>query len=86
MDVLVDQVRSDGTAIARSYADAPEIDGQVQVKGGRGLKPGDLVKVRIERADAFDLIARLADAPGGGHRLNQVPVAPRRLHRVISRA
>jgi ribosomal protein S12 methylthiotransferase len=86
MEVLVDQVRSDGTAIARSYADAPEIDGQVQVKGGHRLKPGDLVKVRIERADAFDLIARLADAPGGGHRLNQAPVAPRRLHRVISRA
>jgi ribosomal protein S12 methylthiotransferase len=86
MDVLVDQIRSDGTALARSYADAPEIDGQVQVKGARALKPGDLVKVRIERADAFDLIARLADAPGGGHRLNQAPVAPRRLHRVISRA
>jgi ribosomal protein S12 methylthiotransferase len=85
MDVLVDQVRADGTAIARSYADAPEIDGQVQVKGGRGLKPGALVKVRIERADAFDLIARLADAPGGGQRLHQAPVAPRRLHRVISR-
>jgi len=85
LDVLVDQVRSDGIAIARSYADAPEIDGQVQVKGGRGLKPGELVKVRIERAEAFDLIARLADAPVGGHRLNQAPVAPRRLHRVISR-
>jgi ribosomal protein S12 methylthiotransferase len=85
LDVLVDQVRSDGTAIARSYADAPEIDGQVQVKRGRGLKPGDLVKVRIERADAFDLIARLADAPAGGHRLSQAPVVPRRLHRVISR-
>jgi len=84
LDVLVDQVRSDGIAIARSYADAPEIDGQVQVKGGRGLKPGELVKVRIERAEAFDLIARLADAPVGGHRLNQAPVAPRRLHRVIS--
>jgi len=85
LDVLVDQVRADGTAMARSYADAPEIDGQVQVKGARALKPGDLVKVRIERADAFDLIARLADAPVGGHRLNQAPVAPRRLHRVISR-
>jgi ribosomal protein S12 methylthiotransferase len=85
MDVLVDQIRSDGTAIARSYADAPEIDGQVQVKGGRGLKPGDLVKVRVERADAFDLVARLGDAALASHRLNQAPVAPRRLHRVISR-
>jgi ribosomal protein S12 methylthiotransferase len=84
MEVLVDQVRSDGTAIARSYADAPEIDGQVQVRGGRSLKPGDLARVQIERADAFDLIARLADTPGG-HRLRQAPAAPRRLHRVISR-
>jgi ribosomal protein S12 methylthiotransferase len=84
LEVLVDQVRADGTTLARSYADAPEIDGQVQVKGGRNLKPGDLVKVRIERAEAFDLMARLAEAPGG-HRLNQAPMAPRRLHRVISR-
>jgi ribosomal protein S12 methylthiotransferase len=86
MEVLVDQVRADGTAIARSYADAPEIDGQVHVKGGRALKPGDLVTVRIERTAAFDLIARLRDAPPGGHRLNQAPIGPRRLHRVISRA
>jgi len=84
LEVVVDQVRADGTAIARSYADAPEIDGHVQVKGGRALKPGDLVKVRIERADAFDLVARLGDGPTGA-RLSQAPIAPRRLHRVISR-
>jgi ribosomal protein S12 methylthiotransferase len=85
LEVLVDQVRADGTALARSYADAPEIDGQVQVKGGRSLKPGDLVKVRVERAEAFDLVARLADAPTGAARLSQSPITPRRLHRVISR-
>jgi ribosomal protein S12 methylthiotransferase len=86
LEVLVDQVSKDGTAIARSYADAPEIDGQVQVKGGRNLRPGDLVKATVERAEAFDLVARLGDTPLGGYRLNQAPTAPRRLHRVISRA
>jgi ribosomal protein S12 methylthiotransferase len=52
--VLVDEVGG-GRAIARSYADAPEIDGVVHIAQGRGLKPGDLVKVRITRSDDYDL-------------------------------
>jgi len=80
LEVLVDQVRADGVAVARSYADAPEIDGHVLIKGARSLKPGDLVKVKIDGADAFDLTARLGDNP-----LHRAPVQPRRMHRVISR-
>ena len=78
--VLVDEVRADGTAVARSSADAPEIDGKVFVRGAARLKPGDFAEVTIERADAFDLVARLGEAT-----LNRAPVAARRLHRVISR-
>jgi ribosomal protein S12 methylthiotransferase len=80
LDVLVDEVRADGVAVGRSYADAPEIDGHVMIRGASRLKPGDLVKVRIDRADAFDLVGSL-----GEHRLNQAPVAPKRMHRMISR-
>ncbi|MEW5769914.1 MAG: 30S ribosomal protein S12 methylthiotransferase RimO [Pseudomonadota bacterium] len=54
LTVLVDEVGG-GRAIARSYADAPEIDGVVHIAQGRGLKPGDFVKVRITRADDYDL-------------------------------
>ena len=44
-------------AIARSTADAPEIDGLVQVQDGRdaGLQPGDFVDVEILGSDEHDL-------------------------------
>lgn len=57
MDVLVDHVE-DGVATARSYADAPEIDGVVMIEGDYGLKPGDMLPVVIEDADDYDLWAR----------------------------
>ncbi len=54
MTVLVDETGG-GRAVARSHADAPEIDGVVHIAQGRGLRPGDFVKVRITRADDYDL-------------------------------
>jgi ribosomal protein S12 methylthiotransferase len=54
LTVLVDEAGG-GRAIARSYADAPEIDGVVHIAQGRGLKAGDFVKVRITRSDDYDL-------------------------------
>ncbi|TSA22890.1 MAG: 30S ribosomal protein S12 methylthiotransferase RimO [Betaproteobacteria bacterium] len=54
MTVLVDTV-SGGRATARSYADAPEIDGVVHIAQGRGLKAGDFVKVKVTRSDDYDL-------------------------------
>ncbi|MCR6684879.1 30S ribosomal protein S12 methylthiotransferase RimO [Pseudoxanthomonas sp.] len=44
-------------AIARSMADAPEIDGVVQIQDGRdaGLQPGEFVDVRIMGSDEHDL-------------------------------
>src|SRR5262249_40884725 len=44
-------------ALGRSYADAPDIDGVVRVKG-KGLRAGDLVRVKITGADGYDLAAR----------------------------
>ena len=54
LQVLVDAVDRTG-AVARSSADAPEIDGVVHIADGRSLGAGDWARVRIERADAHDL-------------------------------
>jgi ribosomal protein S12 methylthiotransferase len=58
LKVLVDTVDKKG-AVARSGADAPEIDGVVIITGGKKLKPGDWATVKIERADAHDLWGRI---------------------------
>jgi ribosomal protein S12 methylthiotransferase len=54
VEVLVDEAKG-ARAIGRSAADAPEIDGVVHVKAARGVKPGDLVRVKIAAADEHDL-------------------------------
>ena len=53
---LVDAVDGD-LAIARSMADAPEIDGLVQIQDGleAGLQPGQFVDVQIMGSDEHDL-------------------------------
>jgi ribosomal protein S12 methylthiotransferase len=56
MTVLVDEVGKDG-AIARSAADAPEIDGRVIIRQGSKLKAGEFAEVKVTRADAHDLWA-----------------------------
>jgi ribosomal protein S12 methylthiotransferase len=60
LNVLVDQIEGD-TAIARSSADAPEIDGLVKVRGAKRFKPGEFASVRITRADEHDLWGVPAD-------------------------
>jgi len=63
MRVLVDEntgrIARKG-AIARSAADAPEIDGVVRIRDGAKLKPGEFADVVIEESDAHDLTGRLA--------------------------
>jgi len=54
--VLVDAVDGD-QAIARTMADAPEIDGVVYLADAEGLQAGDLVEVQITSADGHDLRA-----------------------------
>lgn len=60
IDVLVDEVGED-SVIARSSADAPEIDGVVYVQSSRPLAPGQLIRVRVTDADAYDLWAEPTD-------------------------
>ena len=57
IEMIVDVVDGEGGASGRSQADAPEIDGEVHLRAADGLEPGDVVRVRVEDADAHDLFA-----------------------------
>jgi ribosomal protein S12 methylthiotransferase len=59
LDVLVEGKPEPGSEwyAARSYRDAPEVDGLVLVKA-ESLPVGEMVRVRVERALAYDLLAR----------------------------
>jgi ribosomal protein S12 methylthiotransferase len=61
LSVLVDEVGAEG-ALARSSADAPEIDGLVHVGPAPGLRAGEFARVRITRTDEHDLWATLDEA------------------------
>ena len=62
IEVLVDEVDEEG-AVARSWADAPDIDGNVYLNGECDLQPGDKLTVLVEHADEYDLWASpVADA------------------------
>ncbi len=58
--VLVD-ARDGDVAIARSSADAPEIDGLVHIQNAGDLQPGAFAEVQVLASDDHDLTARLAD-------------------------
>ena len=57
--VLVDAIDNEG-AIARSSADAPEIDGIVRVAPSPALQVGEFAAVRVTGADVHDLRAEVA--------------------------
>jgi ribosomal protein S12 methylthiotransferase len=58
LTVLVEEVNEEG-AVARSYADAPEIDGLVYVVDGEALQVGEFAEVTITDSDQHDLWAKL---------------------------
>jgi ribosomal protein S12 methylthiotransferase len=60
LKVLVDGA-GDGVSIARSYRDAPEIDGYVVVE--RELPVGEMAPVLVTGAMEYDLVAMPADEP-----------------------
>jgi ribosomal protein S12 methylthiotransferase len=57
IEVIVDEIDAEG-AIARSHWDAPEIDGAVYLDGVTDLKPGDLLTVKVEHANEYDVWAQ----------------------------
>ncbi|QBR71805.1 30S ribosomal protein S12 methylthiotransferase RimO [Beijerinckiaceae bacterium] len=54
ISAIVDEAGPRG-AVGRSKGDAPEIDGKVHIAARRPLRQGEIVTVKIERADAYDL-------------------------------
>jgi ribosomal protein S12 methylthiotransferase len=57
--VIIDRIEN-GVAMGRTRGDAPEIDGSVHVTARRPLRAGEIVSVKIERADAYDLYGSAA--------------------------
>jgi len=53
--VLVESIREDGAAVARSAAEAPDSDGLLYLTGAAGLSPGDFAMARITDAQTYDL-------------------------------
>ena len=64
IEVLVDEVDDEGT-IARSAADAPEIDGLVFINDYFDAKPGDFLRILVLDADEHDLYAEVLPVVGG---------------------
>ena len=56
IEVIVDEVDEED-AVARSYWDAPEIDGNVYLTTNLALKPGDQLMVTVEDSNEYDLWA-----------------------------
>ena len=61
LEVIIDEKNEEGY-VARSSADAPEIDGVVYVETDQALRAGDRVAVEITDSDAYDLHARTLEA------------------------
>ncbi len=55
--IIIDSIQ-DNVVIARSRADAPEIDGLVYLPYQKGVQPGDKLNAIIEEADDYDLYAK----------------------------
>ncbi|MBI4387937.1 MAG: 30S ribosomal protein S12 methylthiotransferase RimO [Candidatus Omnitrophica bacterium] len=66
LEVVIDEASEDNLSLyhARSYMDAPEVDGMVLVKvrdSSKKLSPGEFIKVRITGAQEYDLTAELIE-------------------------
>jgi ribosomal protein S12 methylthiotransferase len=62
MYVMVEgKVPDEHAYVARSYKDAPNVDGFVFVQTGRELMTGDFVKVKITGSYEYDLIGEIED-------------------------
>jgi ribosomal protein S12 methylthiotransferase len=59
MQVIVDAAGT-RNGEGRTKGDAPEIDGKVHITSKRPLRVGDIISVKIERADAYDLYGTAA--------------------------
>ncbi len=56
--MIVDQGGRDAGE-GRTKGDAPEIDGKVHITGRRPIRTGEIVTVKINRSDRYDLFGTL---------------------------
>ena len=56
---IIESLTDDGTVTARSYRDAPEVDGLVYIKTGDLLVPGDIETVKITGCNDYDLFGTI---------------------------
>lgn len=62
VDVMIEgKVAEDDVYVARSYKDAPGVDGFVFVNTFRNLMSGDFVRVKITGSNEYDLIGEIED-------------------------
>ena len=57
LDCIVETINEDGIITARSYKDAPEVDGLVFIKTNTPVIPGDIITAEITGAVEYDLTA-----------------------------
>jgi ribosomal protein S12 methylthiotransferase len=58
LQVIIDEPGGGASGVlakGRTKADAPEIDGSAFVSSRRPLRAGDIVTIKVERADAYDV-------------------------------
>jgi ribosomal protein S12 methylthiotransferase len=65
IEILVESSQ-EGTVVGRSFRDAPEIDGLVYANSSS--RPGEFQRVRVERAEPYDLIGKLVEPALAGAR------------------
>lgn len=62
LSVMIEgRIAEDNVYVARSYRDAPDVDGYVFVNTDRDLMSGDFVTVRITDSREYDLIGEIED-------------------------
>ncbi len=61
-EVLIEGKSADNTYVARSYREAPDVDGQIYVLSDKTLKKGEFVNVKITKTYEYDLLAEIYES------------------------
>ena len=61
MAMIEGRVADEDVYVARTYKDAPDVDGYLFVQTDRELMTGDFVRVRITGSNEYDLMGELED-------------------------
>ena len=59
IDCIVESIGEDGIVTARTYKDAPEVDGLIYIKTQTPLVPGDIVSCKVNGANEYDLTGEI---------------------------